>query len=317
MPGRSRKALNPVPEPRKPHPVTPIHALVETLVSTGRDARRVLTVPGMRGALVETAWVALVAGLYPWHLVREQHVFVDRYGVEDLPPARRALVAGDVEAAGTPILLVHGMVENRAIFTVLKRQLQRRGFRRVITINYSPLTNDIRAAASELSAEIEAIVALTGYERIHVIGHSLGGLIARYYVQRLGGDERVHTLVTLGTPHSGSEPARLLPFQLFRQLTPGSDLYTELSAPARRCATRFVAYWSDLDQLIIPHTNARIDHPDLSARNVLVHSTGHMALPINGRVAHEIAALLSQLDTDGSTLRPGVTSLPKPAPAYR
>lgn len=304
-----------VPQPRRPHPASPLHALVETAVSAGRDARQVLTVPGFRGAVVETGWVTLHMALYPWGLVREDHDFVDRYGVEDLPPARRALVAGDVEAAGTPILLVHGMIENRAIFTVLKRQLLRRGFRRVITINYSPLTNDIRAAARELSGEIEALVALTGYERIHVVGHSLGGLIARYYVQRLGGDERVHTLVTLGTPHSGSEPARLLPFRLFKQLTPGSDLYTELACPARRTATRFVAYWSDLDQFIVPHTNARLEHPDLSARNVLVHATGHMALPINGRVAHQIAALLSQLDTDGSTLRPGVTSLPSPSVA--
>ena len=46
-------------------------------------------------------------------------------------------------------------------------------------------------------------MAETGFERIHVIGHSLGGLIARYYVTRLGGDARVHTLVTLGTPARG------------------------------------------------------------------------------------------------------------------
>ena len=51
--------------------------------------------------------------------------------------------------------------------------------------------------------EVERIVAETGFERIHIIGHSLGGLIARYYVTRLGGDARVHTLVTLGTPHDG------------------------------------------------------------------------------------------------------------------
>jgi len=291
-------------------PVSPLHALIQAGVSLARDAKMLLTPAGLHGAALECGWVALQIAIYPWGLLTETHDHVDRYGVADLPPARRALVTGDVEAAGTPILLVHGMVENHAIFTVLKRQLLRRGFGRVISINYSPLTNDIRAAATELSAEIEAIVAVTGYERIHVVGHSLGGLIARYYVQRLGGDERIHTLVTLGTPHSGSELGRLVPVQLCRQLTPGSDLYLELQEPTHRPNTRFVAYWSDFDQLIVPHTNARIDHPDLSARNVLVHANGHLALPINGRVAHEIAALLSQLDADGTTLRPGITTLP-------
>ena len=51
-------------------------------------------------------------------------------------------------------------------------------------------------------------MANSGYERIHVIGHRLGGLIARYFVQRLGGDAQVHTLVTLGTPHQGTQLAR-------------------------------------------------------------------------------------------------------------
>ena len=52
----------------------------------------------------------------------------------------------------------------------------------------------------------------------------MGGLVARYYVQRLGGDVRVHTLVTLGTPHGGTLPARLFPHPLVRQLRPGSDV---------------------------------------------------------------------------------------------
>jgi predicted alpha/beta hydrolase len=206
------------------------------------------------------------------------------------------------------------MVDNRAIFAVLKRRLRRRGFGRVVTINYSPVTNDIRQAARDLAAEVEALVAQTGYERIHVVGHSLGGLIARYYVQRLGGDERIHTLVTLGSPHGGTLTAHLVPVRLCRQLRPGSDLYAELAEPAERCRTRFVAYWSDLDQLILPHVNARLEHPDLSARNVRVHGVGHMSLPLAGQVVHEISVVLSQLDWDGTTLTAGVTPLLEEAP---
>ena len=52
---------------------------------------------------------------------------------------------------------------------------------------------------------------VTGAQQVHVVGHSLGGLVARYHVQRLSGDARVHTLVALGTPHQGTMAAYLLP----------------------------------------------------------------------------------------------------------
>jgi hypothetical protein len=279
-----------------------------TLAALRDDVRALLTPGGVRGVVVETVWCSAHLAIYPWGLLRERPAPAERYALEGLGPAQRGLVVRDVEAAGTPILLVHGMVDNRAIFTVLKRRLRRRGFGRVVTINYSPVTNDIRQAARDLAAEVEALVAETGFERIHVVGHSLGGLIARYYVQRLGGDERVHTLVTLGTPHEGTLTAHLLPVQLCRQLRPGSDLFAELCEPAP-CRTRFVAYWSDLDQMILPHDSGRLEHPDLSVRNVKVHGVGHMSLPLDGQVVHEISVLLSELDWDGTTLRSGVTPL--------
>ena len=284
-------------------------AVGQTLAELSRTAHALLTPRGLRGAVVEALWASAHLALYPFALGRDDSEPHDRYHLGGLAPVQRGLVIGDVEAAGTPILLVHGMIDNRAIFTVLRRRLRRRGFGRVFTLNYPPTTNDIRAAARDLSGAVEELVARTGYERIHVVGHSLGGLIARYYVQSLGGDERVHTLVTLGSPHAGSLLAAGLPFQLFRQLRPGSDLFDELAQPATGCRTRFVAYWSQMDQLILPHENARIDHPDLSARNVCVPGVGHMSIPIDGQVVHEISLLLSQLDSDGRVLSAGVTSL--------
>jgi pimeloyl-ACP methyl ester carboxylesterase len=278
-----------------------------------RGAATLLSPSGLRGAAVETMWVGTHVALYPWGLLggglRAVEGSTRGLGVGHLPPVQRGLLIGDVEAAGTPILLVHGMVDNRSIFTLLRRGLLRRGFGRVLTLNYSPLTGDVRAAAADLAERVEQLVADSGYERVHVIGHSLGGLIARYYVQRLGGHERVHSLVTLGTPHGGTQAARLLPATLGRQLRPGSDLVAELSQPAPDVATRFVAYWSDLDQLILPKRNARLVHPDLRVRNELVRRVGHMSLPIDPRVVHGISTELAQLDTDGTTSVPGVAAL--------
>jgi pimeloyl-ACP methyl ester carboxylesterase len=272
----------------------------------------------MRGAAIEVAWLAAHIASYPFGVAQEKAApELDRYTLTDLPPVRRGLVIGDVEAAGTPILLVHGLVDNRSIFTVLRRALRRRGFGRIWTMNYHVLTHDLRSAARRLAATVESICEQTGYERIHVVGHSMGGVVARYYVQRMGGDARVHTLVTLGSPHQGTRAARLLPRGVTRQLQPSSDIIAELRQPAPSCRTRFVSFWSDLDALISPKRAARIDHPDLNARNVLVRGVGHMSLPINGTVTREIAATLAHLDTDGSTVAAGMTRLEVPAPAAK
>ena len=118
------------------------------------------------------------------------------------PPAVRALFAADPLAARIPVLLVHGLVDNRSVFSVMSRSLRRRGFAHVCTWNYSPLLTDVARGAADLGAHIERICEQTGHDRVHVVGHSLGGLISRYYVQRQGGDRRVESLVTLGTPHS-------------------------------------------------------------------------------------------------------------------
>ncbi|GAB3433375.1 alpha/beta fold hydrolase [Phycicoccus ginsengisoli] len=276
----------------------------------GGAAKALASPTGLVGAAVEAAWLTTHLALYPWGVLgRHGRDSSLEYRVGHLPPVQRGLVISDVEAAGTPILLVHGMVDNRSIFTLLRLGLRRRGFGRVTSMNYSPFTTDVRTAAAQLAEEVEALVAETGYERIHVVGHSMGGLIARYYVTRLGGDERVHTLVTLGTPHQGTYTAYGWHSQLTRQLRPGSGLMRELDQPVPNCRTRFVVYWSDLDQMVFPQRHAALDHPDLAARNVPLHGVGHMSLPILGSVVHGISSTLAHLDTEGHTVTPGVTEL--------
>ncbi|MFJ8106912.1 esterase/lipase family protein [Streptomyces sp. NPDC096132] len=201
--------------------------------------------------------------------------------------------------APLPVVLLHGFIDNRSVFVLLRRSLAQHGRHRVESLNYSPLTCDIRTAAELLGRHIEEICARTGSGRVDMVGHSLGGLIARYYVQRLGGDVRVRTLVTLGTPHSGT---RVVPLAnahpIVRQMRPGSEVIEELSRPAPGCRTHFVSFWSDLDHLMDPLETARIDHPDLLAQNVRVTGIGHLALPVHPAVA---TGILEALDSPEAT----------------
>lgn len=285
-------------------------AVRAALAATARTVRRPAS---LRGAVREVAWIGAHLALYPTGARRERIAVEDLHSVESLPPGRRGLVIGNVEAAGTPILLIHGLVGNRAIFTLLRRNLHRRGFGTVRTYCYGLSTTDVRTAARSFADAVEALCAETGYERVHVIGHSLGGLVARYYVQRLGGDERVHTLVTMGTPHGGTLAARLAPLKITRQLRPGSELMLELGEPADGLRTRVIAMYSDIDALVLPSQAAALDHPDISSRNVLVRGVGHMSFPIDGRVVHEVVTALAHLDSAGETVRHGIARVRPPS----
>jgi pimeloyl-ACP methyl ester carboxylesterase len=208
-----------------------------------------------------------------------------------------------VGAPYPPVLLLHGFVDNRSAFTLLRRSLSRHGWTHVQAVNYSPFTPDLRTAAEQLGAHVERACAQSGRSRVDIVAHSLGGLIARYYVQCLGGDARVRTLVTLGTPHSGTRAVpSFTPHPLARQMRPASPVLTELAAPAPGCRTRFVAFWSDLDQLMIPVGSARLEHADLLAENVHITGIGHLALPVHAPVAAEIRrALGERLPPGGET----------------
>jgi Palmitoyl protein thioesterase len=247
----------------------------------------------LTGGLTELAWVGAHVLMYPFG-TRTAVLQPDprqRPGVQ--PPTARALFAADPLAARIPVLLVHGLVDNRSVFSVMNRSLRKRGFAHVCTWNYSPLLDDITRGAADLGAHVESICERTGYDRVHVVGHSLGGLISRYYVQRLGGDRRVESLVTVGTPHQGSLWANVVPTPLIRQLRPGSPVIQELAEPAPDCQTRMTAIYSDLDQMVLPTSSGRCDHPDLGARNILVRGVGHMSLPRYRAVVDEVAATLA------------------------
>ncbi|MEU6834474.1 alpha/beta fold hydrolase [Streptomyces rubiginosohelvolus] len=208
----------------------------------------------------------------------------------DPPTVTAALPA--TPAATPPVVLLHGFVDNRSAFVVLRRALTRHG-RHLASLNYSPLTRDVRTAAELLGRHVEEICARTGHDRVDIVGHSLGGLIARYYVQRLGGDRRVRTLVTLGTPHGGTAVAPGAGVHpIVRQMRGGSSVIEELRGPAPGCRTRFVSFWSELDQVMVPVETACVDHPDLDAVNVRVTGIGHLAMPVHPTVAAAVREAL-------------------------
>ncbi|WP_424212210.1 esterase/lipase family protein [Streptomyces sp. BI20] len=237
--------------------------------------------PAARAALLEALVLVGHLALYPTGMLPE------RAGSED-PDRSPASGAGR-----PPVLLVHGFSDNRSVFLPLRRALRAAGDRRVETFDYPLSTRDPRLVARRLGERVEALRTRTGHERVDVVGHSLGGLIARYHVQCLGGDTRVRTLVTLATPHTGTRVIPLMDVHpLVRQVRPDSPLMAELSAPAPGCRTRCVAFWSAWDAVMVPASTARLEHPDLHAENIEVTGIGHLAMPVHPAVIGAVRGVL-------------------------
>ncbi|MEU7023167.1 alpha/beta fold hydrolase [Streptomyces sp. NPDC046203] len=269
----------------------------------------------MKAAVLELAVLAGHLLLYPSGLVAERHRTLrpvpkhtgtetedprpDDGGASDHPPVSAPDRAPEQQPNGgdpRPVVLLHGFVDNRSVFVVLRRALARagRGRDRVESFAYSPFTRDLRTAADALARQVAELLARSGHTEVDLVGHSLGGLIARYYVQHLGGDARVRTLVMLGTPHSGTAFGRPVDAHpLIRQMRPGSEVLRELAGPAPGCRTLFVSFWGDLDEVMVPPETARLHHPDLRVRNVRVAGIGHLALPVHPAIVAEVLRSLT------------------------
>src|SRR5207244_1685794 len=99
----------------------------------------------------------------------------------------------------TPVVLVHGFLGDPSNFLVLRSFLSRYGVRSFASFSYPPRL-DYQRLAPRLGQMIARVCRETGFPRVDVVGHSLGGLIARYLVE-LGDGSRVGRLVTLGSPY--------------------------------------------------------------------------------------------------------------------
>ena len=91
-------------------------------------ARSALSPAVLHGAAVELGWLTTHLAMYPLGLVGNSPALPARLNLTGLGPAQRSLLVSDIRAAGTPILLAHGIIDNHTVFAMMRRHLLRRGF---------------------------------------------------------------------------------------------------------------------------------------------------------------------------------------------
>jgi triacylglycerol esterase/lipase EstA (alpha/beta hydrolase family) len=207
-----------------------------------------------------------------------------------------------------PVLLVPGYGGSVAELNLLARSLRARG--KDVSVVQLPDhgLGDLRVQARSVGAAARVARARTGSPSVDVVGYSAGGVVARYWVQDLGGRAQTRRLVTLGSPHHGTEVAEL--GTLFagacpvacRQLLPGSPLLAALdrdpgSDPGNAVpGPRVVSIWTTLDDVVLPPDSARLAGAlNLTVQQVCAASrVRHGGLPadpvVQGMVSAELGA---------------------------
>lgn len=103
-----------------------------------------------------------------------------------------------------PVILIHGTCDTKGIWQLLGTQLREDGWA-VFAPDYgNRATQPIPESSQQLGSYIDAVLNVTGAEKAILVGHSQGGLLARYWMRIDGGAEKVRHLICLSSPNHGT-----------------------------------------------------------------------------------------------------------------
>ena len=199
---------------------------------------------------------------------------------------RGAAAVDDAALEPRPIVLLHGFMLTQTSWLVLGRRLARRGLGPLYGTTYYSLQS-VRVSAAHLSAFVDEVLARTGAARVDIVAHSMGGVVARYYLERLGGAARLGRLVTIASPHRGTRMGRWGVVAGARDLAVGSPLFAELPAPPP--GAPYTSIWSRSDSIVIPQASSAIAP---AGEDCVLDDLGHLSLLASRRVVELIAERL-------------------------
>jgi triacylglycerol esterase/lipase EstA (alpha/beta hydrolase family) len=200
-----------------------------------------------------------------------------------------------------PVLLVPGYGGSTTALSSLAARLRAEGRRATIVTLPDSGVGDLAGQAKALDAAVRADLNSTGAPSVDVIGYSAGGVVARLWARDDGGAAKARRIVTLGSPHHGTDVAAVgeaVPGACpaaCQELAPDSDLLSRLNAGDETPAgPEWVSIWTTVDQVVVPPDSARL----AGATNIEVQgvcqgsSVAHGQLPTDPVVQRMVLAEL-------------------------
>lgn len=191
------------------------------------------------------------------------------------------------------VVLLHGIFDTARIFKPLIAILESAGH---TCFAPSMKPADARHGIHDLAAFVARFVDLhvPHGEPFAIVGFSMGGIVARQYLQALGGVARVPIFFSLSCPHQGSLSAYLYFGQGAIDLRPTSALLDSLSSTESSLEAVLIHnYWTSFDLTIIPAGNCRWTRAD---SEMDVRALLHRWMPSNPDVMRDIVRRLNQLE---------------------
>jgi len=177
------------------------------------------------------------------------------------------------QARGLPVLLIHGYACNSGYWRPLSARLARAGISHY-GIDLEPPGASIDAYVPQVQAAIERLCAETGSKQVIIVGHSMGGLVARAWLRRHGAGA-VARVITLGTPHHGTALAHLGPGGNAVQMRYRSEWLAALAASEANLQRGLISsIYSVHDNIVAPQDSGALP----GARNLVFGAIGHVAL---------------------------------------
>ncbi|MGF1482721.1 MAG: esterase/lipase family protein [Cyanophyceae cyanobacterium] len=171
-----------------------------------------------------------------------------------------------------PVLLVHGLFRGARVFGPMAAYLTAQGWTIYcfdLKLNYG------RWGLDRIALQIADYIRLTfpPSQPLDLVGLSMGGLLSRYYVQRLEEIEQVQRLVTISSPHCGTQLAYALPLPLCIQMRPGSVFLRNLNQDTKRLEQlNLTSIWTPYDFIIVPASSSRLGIGEEVKLSVLTHA---------------------------------------------
>jgi triacylglycerol lipase len=186
------------------------------------------------------------------------------------------------------IVMLHGIWDTGAIFRPMAEHLTRQGHR-----CHCPDMEPANGAQGlvDLAVKLRAMINTeTGPEApLAVVGFSMGALIARYYLQRLGGANRTSHFFSISGPHHGTRTAHLYPGKAARDMRFDSDFLEALNGDVSAYREIEVhSYRTPFDLLVIPSRSSQLDW----ATNHTVPALFHHRMVVQPRILKHIAGVL-------------------------
>ncbi|GAA3275627.1 alpha/beta fold hydrolase [Dactylosporangium vinaceum] len=194
--------------------------------------------------------------------------------------------------ARRPVVFVHGYTGSASNWVTAEALFRAAGYSssELFAYEYNSYGSNVTNAQG-LAGFVEQVKSRTGWSKVDIVNHSMGGLVSLWYLKQLGGAASVAHLASLaGANHGTTSAGACLAFVTCQQMYPGSAFILTLSAGDETPgSTVYRTWYSPCDGVIIPYTSTALS----GATNTYVPCENHLTYLTDTVVLSQVRAFVS------------------------